>query len=129
MFLLPVPPQIISLPSKWDAVEGQNTSVTCKASGKPAPEIFWIVNGSPLKNIPQYHISVKLPSNNYKSTSSLTLSPARRKDNGVYGCQAKNHYGDVKKSVTLNLMCKYDAASAIRPIFERNILGPICKIF
>ena len=104
-----VPPEIVSLPSKWDAVEGQNTSITCEASGKPAPEILWIINSSPLKNIPPSYIRGKLANNKYVSTSTLSLSPARRKDIGIYGCQAKNLFGDAIKSVTLNLMCKYDA--------------------
>ena len=102
-----VPPEIISLPSKWNAIEGRNISAMCEASGKPAPEIIWLKDGSPLKNMPQYYISGKLPSNKYKSTSTLTLSPARRSDNAKYGCQAKNVHGDVIQSVTLKLMCKY----------------------
>ena len=102
-----VPPEIISLPSKWNAIEGRNISATCEALGKPAPDIIWLKDGSPLKNMPQSYISDKLPSNKYKSTSTLTLSPARRSDNAKYGCQAKNGYGDVIQSVTLKLMCKY----------------------
>ncbi len=37
-----VPPEIISLPSKWNAIEGRNISAMCEASGKPAPEIIWL---------------------------------------------------------------------------------------
>ena len=103
-----VPPQIISFPSKWNAIEGRNISAICEASGKPAPDIIWLRNGSPLKNMPQsYDVGKLATDNRRKSRSTLTLSPARRSDNAKYGCQAKNDYGEVIQSVTLKLMCKY----------------------
>ena len=105
---LPVPPKVVTFPSKWDAIEGRNISAKCDATGKPAPEIVWLKNGAPLRNMPNDVISGKDPSGVFITTSTLTLSPAKRSDNGFYGCQAKNKYGHNIKYVSLNLRCKYD---------------------
>ena len=108
MFFITVPPQVIAFPTKLDAIEGRNISVKCEASGKPASEIVWLKDGSPLRKMPPYFITGRaIDSTLFISTSTLTLAPARREDNGNYGCQAINPYGRLVKSVRLNLMCKY----------------------
>ena len=68
---------------------------------------MWLKNGAPLRNMAKDSISGKDPSGVFITTSTLTLSPAKRTDNGKYGCQAKNKHANDVKSVTLNLRCKY----------------------
>ena len=120
LFFLPVPPKVIVFPSKWDAIEGRNISAKCDATGKPAPDIVWIKNGAPLRNMPKDFISGKDPSGVFITTSTLTLSPAKRTDNGNYGCQAKNKYGNVIKTVRLELKCKYHTVIVTHNLWNLN---------
>ena len=105
-FFLPVKPKIVSFPSEWNPTEGKNTSAKCEATGKPAPEIIWLKDGAPLRNMPEDFVSGKDPTGVFITTSTLTLSPATRIDNGNYGCQARNKHGNVRKTVTLKMKCK-----------------------
>ena len=118
-FSLPVKPTLLSgLPKKLDAIEGRNISVTCRASGKPAARIIWLKDGSPLRNTPPYYVTGRRPDNTYESASQLTLAPARRTDNGNYGCQAINLHGSNQQNVKLNLLCKYYTISHTAVILE-----------
>ena len=112
------PTVLPGLPKKLDAIEGQNISVTCKASGKPPAEIVWLKDGSPLRNQPPSFITGRRADNAYESVSELTLAPVRRTDNGRYECQALNAYGSDKEDMRLNLLCKYhnilDSISGVR---------------
>ena len=100
-------PKIVSFPSEWNATEGKNTSVKCEATGKPAPEIIWLKHGTPLRNMPEDFVSGKDPTGVFITTSALTFSPARRSDNGIYGCEARNKHQNVTKTVRLKIKCKY----------------------
>lgn len=41
-----IPPQIVSLPKTLEAIEEQQFSVQCNATGKPVPEFTWIKDHS-----------------------------------------------------------------------------------
>ena len=99
-------PKIVSFPSEWNATEGKNISAKCEATGKPAPEIIWLKDGVPLRNMSEDFVSGKDPAGVFITTSTLTLSPARGSDNGIYGCQARNKHGNVIKTVRLKIKCK-----------------------
>lgn len=89
-----------------DAIEGKNYSLTCSASAKPAANIVWLKNGSPLRNSPQTFVVGRRTDNKFESRATLKLAPVKRQDNGIYGCKAENAYGFVTKPVRLNLLCK-----------------------
>ena len=98
---------MIELDKETDAIEGRNQTIKCRVSGKPAAKIVWFKNGTTLKNMPSYAVIGRLNDNTYESVSTLIFAPVKREDNGNYGCQAINHYGNATKNVKLNLLCKY----------------------
>lgn len=98
--------EVVSLPTQMNAIDGRNISVKCDAKGKPAATITWLRNGAPLRNQPQDFIDGRNSDNTFRTTSTLTLSPARKEDNGKFGCQAENAHGSDIRTVTLNLLCK-----------------------
>ena len=106
-----VPAKVIKLDKEINAIEGRNKTIKCRASGKPAAKIVWLKNGTPLKNMPSYAVIGRLNDNTYESVSTLIFAPVRREDNGFYGCQAINPYGNPTENVKLNLLCKYHAVN------------------
>ena len=116
------PTVLPGFPKNLDAIEGQNISVACKASGKPPARMIWLKDGSPLRNQPSFFVAGRRADNAYESISELTLAPVRRADNGRYGCQAVNVYGSDNEDVRLNLLCKYhdtlDSISGVRSLFR-----------
>ena len=106
-----VPAKVIELDKEINAIEGRNKTIKCRASGKPAAKIIWLKNGTPLKNMPSYAVVGRLNDNTHESVSTLIFAPVRREDNGFYGCQAINPYGNPTENVKLNLLCKYCAVN------------------
>lgn len=90
-----------------DAIENRNYSVLCRVTGKPAPVVTWLKNGAPVRDNPGTYILTDQSGRVAEAISTFRLSPARRNDNGAYGCEARNLYGRDVKIVRLNLLCKF----------------------
>ena len=96
-------PTIIVHPESQTKTEGENVTLTCNATGNPAPTISWTRNGSPIDTSDNSRISF---SGNKKQ---LTITNVSRTDSGEYRCVANNSLGiDTSNLATLNVQCKYD---------------------
>ena len=75
--------------------KGESVSFNCTAEGDPRPVIMWTKNGQPLLNPSRLTIMSSEQSNGFHSdyfptTSVLTITDLRERDNGSYSCQIKN---------------------------------------
>lgn len=86
------PPNITTSHSqRLTTSEGEKASLTCEATGKPAPNINWTRNGVIVRTGSVYNTSVLMYSDN----------------NACYTCVAYNGIGDSKNATfCLNVHCK-----------------------
>ena len=82
--------------------EGDNVTLSCNATGNPAPTISWIINGFSVDtSINDSRISF---SGNQKH---LTITKLSRKDSGKYRCMVNNVLGnDTSDVAILDVQCK-----------------------
>ncbi len=79
------------------AVSGTSVTLTCSATGEPAPVQSWTRNGSPVTTgSTRFQIS--------SDGSSLTVSNVQEADEGTYVCGATNVAGTVTDSISLNVI-------------------------
>ena len=81
---------IKSIPDK-EVTEGQNTTLTCNASGIPQPVVSWI----------NVHSGDRIPGNVF------AFANTSRHQAGEYRCEARNRCGNATESVALNVQCKF----------------------
>ncbi len=94
-------PKITDHPESQTITEGDgDVTLSCDASGSPAPELSWTRNGSPVETSNNSRISL---SNNNKS---LTITNVNRADSGKYQCVASNKLGNATSNATLDIQCK-----------------------
>ena len=80
-------------------------TLSCNATGNPAPTISWTKNGSPISN---HRIS--LP----PDKKQLTITNVNRTDSGEYRCVASNSLGsDTSSAATVNVLCKYSITDSM----------------
>ena len=93
LFYLSEAPLInISLGGKY-YIEGSPVTITCKASGKPQPDVAWIKNG--------------LMESSGKKAVFLKFNNINRRDTGQYTCRANNSVGVTSINTTIVVHCKY----------------------
>lgn len=86
--------------SEAEVVEGDSGSITCVAKGKPAPQYFWVRDGT------QQDLSSSARFSSNQQTGVLTINPAHRNDRGQYKCRARNAAGTVERSVMLSVVVR-----------------------
>ncbi len=74
------------------AIENQQHSMSCLATGDPAPSISWTYNGQ------------VVPS----QQGLLTFTPILRTNAGIYTCTASNSAGTISSQIFLDVQCKTD---------------------
>lgn len=92
-------PEITSLEKVYTAIEGQEFSVRCIGTGKPAPEFKWINREQ--KDMSRYDRFSVVAHNGQMSITSV-----EEKDYGTYTCIAKNSAGFVEQKMELNVIVK-----------------------
>ena len=60
-------------------IEGSSVNISCKATGKPDPEVSWIRNGK--------------TKSSGRSSAYLNFDQIKRTDDGLYTCTANNLAG------------------------------------
>ncbi len=93
-----VPPSIETQPSNGQVVVKKDTtiSLTCKASGNPAPALSWSKEHD---QMPKSDVT--------DGGSTLTLTGVTRHQAGVYRCQASNGVGrDAVEEIHLQVLCE-----------------------
>ena len=100
-------PSITVQPRGVTIREGEDITLSCNASGNPAPTISWTRNGSPLDTSNNSRISFSV------NNKQLTITNGSRTDRGEYRCVAKNRVGNATSNAsTVNVQCKYSVSFA-----------------
>jgi len=73
--------------------EGSAVNISCKAKGKPDPEVRWIHN----EEVKSFG----------SKTAHLTFSSISKADKGIYTCRANNSAGIIEKRLKLVVNCEY----------------------
>ncbi|KAG7227465.1 hypothetical protein INR49_005279 [Caranx melampygus] len=98
-----VPPSGEEMGPPVTATVREPISLSCKASGSPAPQMSWVL---PDGNIIRPGLSVS-GGLTLQSNGSLSLSNPSLRDAGYYRCIAVNHYGSDSMSTQLELKPKH----------------------
>ncbi|XP_056132043.1 hemicentin-1 [Lampris incognitus] len=82
-------------PSELSSPEGEEVTLTCRASGVPAPHLSWLKDGVTLEGSDTQHIDIT------PDGSTLTLLRLTPEDSGIYTCQAVSPTGQDTRIYTL----------------------------
>ena len=93
-------PEITAQPQNKALTERENVTLSCNATGNPAPSISWTKDGSATNSL---RISLSL------DNKQLTITIVSRDDSGDYRCVANNNIGAAVSSnaAKLDVQCKY----------------------
>lgn len=92
-------PEITSLGSEYEAIEGQEFSVKCSGKGKPAPEFKWI-------NQDQKNMALMDRFSVVGHNGQMSVTRIEELDRGVYTCIAKNSAGFAEQKMSLNVVSR-----------------------
>ena len=91
-------PEITAQPQNKTLTERENVTLSCNATGNPAPSISWTKDGSATHSL---RIGLSL------DNKHLTITNVSRDDSGDYQCVANNSVRSVYSNpATLNVQCK-----------------------
>ncbi|GFO38540.1 titin, partial [Plakobranchus ocellatus] len=85
-------PKFIVAIETVEACVGETATFTCKATGKPTPELLWYKNDKPIASEDK-QFTVTSPG---EGESSLVVVDLRPEHDGTYTCEAKNEAGTAK---------------------------------
>ena len=89
----PEPPSITSPASASESyIEGSRVDISCKANGKPDPDVAWIHN--------------RQVKSSGSKTARLSFVEISKVDAGMYTCRANNSAGHKEKHLSLVVNCK-----------------------
>ena len=77
---------------KGSYIEGSSVNISCRATGKPDPDVSWIRNGQ-----------IKSSGRN---TANLNFDQINRTDDGLYTCKANNSAGTITEEEILVVRCE-----------------------
>ena len=94
---------------QFNIKEEKNLSITCTATGYPAPRVFWqgTLSHGGFNSIIKYAYGDPMPTGDGNVTSvSVTLMMMRpiKNDTGIYRCKATNQLRTT--ILTINVLCK-----------------------
>jgi len=97
------PPDIAVDSQNRTVTEGNNVSLSCNVSGNPEPSILWTKDGFQVNATINSRISFSV------DKKQLTITNAKRTDNGNYRCVAYNSLGIAASDVAaVDVQCKYN---------------------
>ena len=95
-------PTIQEVFSSSKLIEGKQTNLVCQIGNGKQPIAFeWLKDGKEIKSNSEFSI-MNLEESSMLNIKAMTYGKLR------FDCLAKNEYGFDKKSVFLNLNCKYE---------------------
>ena len=85
--------------------EGENITLTCRATGFPTPAIRWKFNEAFITSS-----NPRFRNQSSNGVGTLTISGARKDDEGTYECVAENaiNYVHSNSAIKLRVKCKYN---------------------
>ena len=117
--ICPSAPSNIELPPRDIIVnESDAATFTCSVSGVPLPSIVWtlpsgdnlesvVLNGQDIEQAEIYAETVVSEEMPYAATSTLSIDPVSRNDDGIYTCTAINRIANATASATLTVQGKW----------------------
>uniref|UniRef100_A0A336MUJ8 CSON006072 protein n=1 Tax=Culicoides sonorensis TaxID=179676 RepID=A0A336MUJ8_CULSO len=117
-----VRPEVMTMPQRIKAVEGQSFSVKCNATGKPPPMIEWI------KDRTQQNLAIADRFTVDERTGLLIISQVTDDDYGVYTCLAKNSAGVAEKKTMFDVLVTpkiYEFNNITMPVTKESSI--VCK--
>ena len=131
----PVPPSSPIITGGGTVNESATVTITCEASGFPAPRIIWLKrNGTELTNLnffiqtPSLRISItnsvptEWESCELLSSSNLTIDSVTVEDNGMYVCEVENGLQPHQmNSTNISVIGKYFMVKLL--IFSFSVCG------
>ena len=112
IILILAQPTATTTPAMVTLNEGDNLTITCKATGVPAPSVTWSrADGSSLTDS-RYVISdissSMVVNDVYQVTRNLTIMNIIREDAGeTYGCIVTNAVNTLQSNVIITVQCKW----------------------
>ena len=105
-YLSLVPPTFSLFPSATrDVISGEILSMTCSASGEPAPQITWYHRGVLLtEEMSNGTVSINSVITASTTTSRLKVTSASIEDAGLYRYWAGNFLGNESRDITVNVI-------------------------
>ena len=96
---------------EFNITEGSNESITCTATGHPAPTVEWQnSDGSSLSNSRLVSGSPVISPTGVGNVSSVSVElmviGAMRVDSGMYRCSANNSVNSTTTNITITVQCK-----------------------
>lgn len=91
-------PEILTFEKQYLAIEGDDISIDCSASGKPAPELFWRT-----QNRTDVSIINRFSVNRF---GQMKVTKIEERDRGNYTCVASSTAGFSEKTIELNVIKK-----------------------
>ena len=97
---------------QFNITEGRNQSITCTATGYPAPTVVWQnSDGSGLSNNRLVTGSSVMSSTGVGNETSISVElmviGAMRVDTGMYRCSANNSVSSITRNIIITIQCKY----------------------
>lgn len=117
-----VKPEVLVLPEKIEAVEGQSFSVKCNATGKPPPQIEWIKDRTQqnLAEADRFEVNA--------ITGLLIINRVTDDDFGMYTCVAKNSAGIAQSKTLFDVLVTpkiYEFINVTVPVTQPSLIT--CK--
>ena len=96
---------------QFNITEGSNGSITCTATGYPAPTVVWQnSDGSSLSNNRLVSGSPVISSTGVGNVTSVSVElmviGAMRVNIGMYRCSANNSVGNATRNINITVQCK-----------------------
>lgn len=91
-------PEIVDEMRPVEVNEGENATLECTVTGKPAPSVEWLKDGIRIKESRRVKCSFE------SGTASLTIKQTREDDKGVYKCIVKNDFGKTESTSKLTVI-------------------------
>lgn len=122
-FTLSDAPRITLAPSDQRVLDNNVVSFLCKASGNPAPEVFWRKSGKRMSNSRHRYSTLNMPHG-----SVLRIDPAKAKrDDGTVECVADNGIGEAVATATLEVYAEGHGKTA--EIYSLLLFARLCLLF
>ena len=93
-----IKPTVEPLEYRYEAIEGEEFSVKCSATGKPPPLIQWIKDQKDMSLADRFSV---VPHN-----GQMSISRVDEFDRGVYKCIAKNNAGIAEEETSIDVVVK-----------------------
>lgn len=94
-------PNFLTTCSDREVTEGKMVKFECRITGRPYPEVTWLINGFAVRDDLTHKILV-----NEQGEHSLMITSASRNDAGIVTCVARNKAGESSFECMLNVVEK-----------------------